>query len=113
MALTLRDCRECGESHALRPDGRMSIHTTARGERCTEPDVPAAPRSDERPRQPRRQREPERGEIDPELQAAFDVSDARRRRQDDREPRGFDRRIYATGSVHTVRGGVPGTGKRR
>lgn len=112
MALTFRDCRECGESHALRSDGRMSVHSTATGTRCTEPEAVAAPPETNRTRAPRRVDSPHH-QVDPELQAAFDVSDARRRREDDRGPKSLDRRIYATSDVHTVRGGNPGGGKRR
>ncbi|WP_152641714.1 hypothetical protein [Microbacterium hydrocarbonoxydans] len=114
MSLKFRDCRECGESHALRPDGRMSIHTTNSGARCTEPTAQAAAESGKALRPSRTvSLTPRADEDDPELQAAFDASNARRRKVDDREPGRPDRRIYATTGVRTVRGGVPGGGKRR
>lgn len=110
----------CHESHALRPDGRMSIHTDARGARCEEPGTSApverarAERFEARrgaglftPRRAPETEEPS------ELDEAFGVANDRRRKVDDRPPRGRDRGIYVTGRPGIVHGGSPGGGKRR
>ncbi len=117
--LRFRECLVCHESHALRPDGRMSIHTDARGARCEEPGTSApveraragrpAERRDRRVT-PRLAPEPEESS---ELDEAFGVANDRRRKVDDRPPRGQDRGIYVTGRPGIVHGGSPGGGKRR
>lgn len=117
--LKFRECLVCHESHALRPDGRMSIHTDARGARCEEPGASspveharaerfASKRADARAT-PKRQ--PERDEPS-ELDEAFGIANDKRRKVDDRPPRGRDRGIYVTGRPGIVHGGSPGSGKR-
>lgn len=108
MALQFRTCRMCGESHALRRDGLMSIHETVDGERCTEPEPQRTTRF---PRPPT----PEAWERDKEREEAFDLAAERKSRKTSAAPRApkFDRKIYAVGGVRTVSGGSPGGGKRR
>lgn len=101
--LTFRECTVCRESHALRADGRMSIHETADGVRCEEPVQSAPRRSVER-----RRNEGQRHDVDEERQAAFDYGADRKKRRLPKPDR-FDRTIYATGRPTIVRGGLPGT----
>lgn len=134
MVLQFRTCSQCGESHALRRDGAMSIHQNAAGERCTEPSAPA--RTPARPKQ--RTQEPGRAERerakrgqekltqlgdqtqlpkwqrDLERKAAFQVAAERKRgRGGAKKSDPMDRKIYAVGGIRTVNGGAPGGGKRR
>lgn len=114
--LTFEICSVCEESHALRPDGLgMAIHDTAAGERCPGPARPKPQRVPRRPEsKPQREREVKRV-VDPELQAAFDIAGGttKQRRSTPEPSAKFDRRIYAVGSQHRVRGGLPSLGRRR
>lgn len=132
--LQFRDCRVCGESHALRQDGLMSIHTTADGLRCEEPAPPerrhpsrsTTRRSHAREERDRHTREKldklgdtsrlPKWQRDREREAAFKVaSESKRRKRDEARSSSapFDRKIYAVGGYRTVSGGNPGGGKRR
>lgn len=100
MMLKFRDCTQCGESHALRPNGQMSIHQTAAGDRCEEP----LPREEQKKARRRRQRDAER-------EAAFDLAAERKRRKPQKRDR-FDRSIYAVSGPSYVSGGLPGSSRR-
>lgn len=118
MALIFEVCTECGESHALRPDGRMSIHQTAAGTRCAGRVSVGKQPAREPARLPQTEaRKPRRNDPDPEdseLQAAFGVANEKRLRRFVSEPntKPFDRRIYGVNGAQIVRGGQPGHGKR-
>lgn len=129
MALKFRTCSECREEHALRADGRMSVHATASGVRCEEPaasatSLPTAPVSARRgPRRPRegqglepyevavaevrRQKRELRGAGNP----LHGLSDELERLGGDIDPKG--RTLYGVSGLRVVRGGAPGGGKRR
>ncbi|WP_426737465.1 hypothetical protein [Plantibacter sp. 2H11-2] len=101
MALEFAICAQCDESHARQANGRMSIHTTATGERCA-PLAQPPKRST-----PRRAPTPARRDDDDELQAAFEVSRTQPRRRGTDAPDRLDRRIYATERAEVLRGGLP------
>lgn len=105
MALEFAICTQCNESHARQANGRMSIHTTAVGERCAPPAPPP-----KRPASPRRDVAPVRDDDD-ELQAAFEVSRTQPRRRGTDAPDRLDRRIYATERAEVLRGGLPTHGR--
>lgn len=107
MALEFAICGQCDESHARQANGRMSIHTTATGERCAPPARPP-----KRPVPQRRDPSPDRRDDDEELQAAFEVSRTQSRRRGTDAPDRLDRRIYATERAEVLRGGLPTLGRR-
>lgn len=111
MPLQFALCSGCQEDHALRPDGRMSIHDNASGQRCPGPAGEPRPCA-QRSRPERAQTRPEK-DMDPELAAAFEYVNTHRKKDPDpdRAARGLDRRIYATGRPQITSGGLPGTGK--
>lgn len=108
MGLKFAACPQCHEEHAVRANGELSIHQTAQGERCTPPPVASPPRV---PRPSAATTE----FVDEEREAAFDLARTRQRmgRRDDRPDPGLDRRIYAVGGAHVVRGGLPTLGRGR
>lgn len=112
MALQFGICAACGEEHAVRRDGRMSIHDTAAGERCPGPPadpVTPAPRRAAPPVARPNTRESE----DTEFQRAVAIAGQprwERYRRPETQP--FDRRIYGTGWQQKLNGGLPGSGKR-
>jgi hypothetical protein len=115
--LKSRECVVCHESHVLRPDGRMSIHQNARGERCEEPDTRTAvdDARSERHAQKREAARPRRQvaeDVPSELDEAFGVAADKRHKRDDRPPRGLNKGIYVTGRPSFLNGGSPGHGKR-
>lgn len=67
MTTKSRQCTVCGETHLLRPNGLMSIHYTASGERCEEPEA-------------RRHREREAQRADPEHRREVARREGRARR---------------------------------
>ncbi|MDD9153980.1 hypothetical protein PUY80_15525 [Plantibacter flavus] len=107
MPLEFAICGQCNESHARQANGRMSIHTTAAGERC----APAAS-TPRRATPQRREPAPTRRDDDDELQAAFEVSRTQPRRRGSDAPDRLDRRIYATERAEVLRGGLPTLGRR-
>jgi hypothetical protein len=132
MSLKFAECTQCHETHAVRSNGSMSIHQTATGQRCTPPVLvpePARPpgpsrstRAAEPPRRPSRReradaewekRRRSAGPVDPELEAAFDLAAEGKKPSQRDQPAAFDRRIYAMGGVHLVRGGLPTLGRSR
>lgn len=100
-----RECIECGEDHLLRADGRMSIHITADGARCEEPEPPRHPAPAER-----RTRGRTYGDREKDIAHEYAATQrGRNRGPDDRPDPGLDRRIYATEGATFVRGGAPGS----
>lgn len=117
--LKFRDCKVCEESHAVRADGRMSIHQDARGNRCEEPEPTRVSSEPRRVREPRTRLTPEqhaarremKHEWDAEREAAFAV--ARSAKLPEKKRERFDRSIYAVGGAHVVHGGLPTLGRGR
>lgn len=130
--LSSRACRTCGEEHLVQSNGLMSIHTTARGERCVEEPhkLPAtlstaalrdrakgeriAARNASR-RETRKRTAAVDPIRDPEFEAAFDLASEKHRRRvnGEKQPGGpMDRRIYAVpGAISITSGGLPGTAR--
>lgn len=111
--LEFRNCSVCGESHALQRSGAMSIHTSASGERCSEPEkvsTASAKPGRRRSISPRRPDQDSRERS--EITQAFDYANEQRHTRRDTEDKPLDRRIYATRGIRTVRGGAPGLGRR-
>lgn len=128
MSLRFAECAQCHETHAVRANGLMSIHQTAAGARCAPPapaDPPARPRAARAAEPERRPSRRERadaewekrrraaGPLDDELEAAFAVAGERKKPSQRDQPAAFDRRIYAVGGAHVVRGGLPTLGRSR
>lgn len=107
MALQFAECAQCHETHAVRANGEMSIHTTAAGDRCAPPVrvQPQANRTIER-------RIEEPAEPD-ELAEAFAVVGERKKPSQRDTPAPFDRGIYVIDRAQKVSGGLPTHGRRR